>query len=242
MSRLILIVDDDRDMVRTLVDVLHLRGWIAVGAYSGQEAIAEFRRARFDAVLMDIKMPGINGLVAMKTMRAERPDVPVLLMTAYSTRDLILEAEREGALSVMPKPLVLPVVFQRLEGILRKKRSVMIVDDDPDFLRELADQVRESGFNVLEAGGIEAALRRLAAQVPTAILLNLSVSERGSVDALLAVKEISPSVALLLYGGREPTQQESERAFPKGLVDARLRKPFSVDHLIELLDRLISER
>lgn len=241
MSHSILVVDDERDMVSTLVDVLRLRGWDAVGAYSGQEALAAFRGNHFDAVLMDIKMPHIDGVTAMKTMRAERPDVPVLLMTAFSTRDLILEAEREGALSVMPKPLVLPVVLQRLERILKKRRSVLIVDDDPEFLRRLADEVRSQGFNALEAPGIEAALRRLEAQVPAAVLLNLRVGETGPVDALLAIKQVSPSVALILYSGHEPAHLDREAAFPRGLVYARLRKPFTVDRLVEVLDRLIAE-
>ena len=242
MSSPILVVDDDRDMVQTLVDVLRLGGWEVTGAHSGQEAIAAFRRTRFAAVLMDIKMPGMDGVTTMKTMKAERPDVPVLLMTAYSTRDLILDAEREGALSVIPKPLVLPVVLQRLEGILKRKRSVLIVDDDPDSLRSLGEAVRASGFHTLEAPGIEAALRRLEAQVPTAILLHMRVDEAMPSDSLLAIRRVSPSVALILYSGHEPVLKESQRIFPEGLVYARLRKPFTMHRLVELLEKLASER
>jgi len=236
----ILVVDDDRDMVKTLIDVLTVRGWDATGAYSGREAIDAFRRQSFAAVLMDIRMPGIDGLSAMKTMRAERPGIPVLLMTAYSTRDLILDAEREGALSVMPKPLVLPVVLQRLETILRKSRSVLIVDDDAESLSMIAAAVRESGFNALEAPGIDVALRRLEAQVPTAVLLHLRVGSSAPSEMLLAIKRVSPSVALILYAGHEQSPPEGEPAFPEGVVYARLRKPFSVQTLVELLEKVVA--
>ena len=240
MSRRVLVVDDDVDMVRTLVDVLRLHGWEAARAYSGKEAIAEFRRARYAAVLMDIKMPGIDGLTAMRTMRTERPEVPVLLMTAYSTRDLILEAEREGALSVMPKPLVLPVVLQRLEGILRRSQSVLIVDDDPGFLGSLADALRAGGYAALEAPSIDVALRRLEAQVPAAVVLHLHVGDGDPSESALAIKRVSPSVALILYSGNEPALEASQRAFPEGLVFARLRKPFAVERLIGLLEKIVA--
>jgi DNA-binding NtrC family response regulator len=161
-------------------------------------------------------------------------------MTAYSTRDLILEAEREGALSVMPKPLVLPVVLQRLEGTLRRSQSVLIVDDDPGFLRSLADALRSGGYAALEAPSIDVALRRLEAHVPTAVVLHLHLGDAEPSESVLAIKRVSPSVALILYSGQEPAVETSRRGFHEGLVFARLRKPFPVESLTELLDKIVS--
>ena len=83
---------------------------------------------QFDAVLMDIKMPGLDGVAAFKAMKARRPGIRVVLMTAYTAHDLIREAEREGALRVVSKPVDLAAVLPVLEESLSRSRSVLVVD------------------------------------------------------------------------------------------------------------------
>jgi DNA-binding NtrC family response regulator len=94
----VLIVDDDRQMVRTLSDILRLHGWEVHDAYSGEEAIAAVEARNFTAVLMDVRMGGVNGVDAFRAMKRIRPHIRVVLMTAYSASELMAEAEREGAL------------------------------------------------------------------------------------------------------------------------------------------------
>jgi two-component system response regulator FlrC len=118
--RRILIVDDDRQMVETLSDVLRLRGWDPEGAFSGEEAIDVLRRGPFAAVVMDIKMPGIDGVTALKRMRDEWPELPVVLMTAHASKDLIVEAEQAGAARVFPKPVEPAVLLQHLDLTLSR--------------------------------------------------------------------------------------------------------------------------
>ncbi len=101
----ILVVDDDRQMVKTLTAVLQLKGWSTVSAFSGEEAIQTAKAQRFKAVLMDVRMPGINGVEAFREIRQAQPLTPVILMTAYAAHELLAQAEREGALMVLPKPV-----------------------------------------------------------------------------------------------------------------------------------------
>ena len=110
MSRSILIVDDDRDMVRTLCDIFRLRGWETGEAYSGQEAIEAQKEHPFDRVLMDVKMPGVDGVSAHKVIHGLFPELPVILMTAHRVADV----EPTGA-KVIAKPLDLAALFQLLD-------------------------------------------------------------------------------------------------------------------------------
>ncbi len=110
-----LVVDDDRGMVRTLMDVLGLRGWSVDAAHSGEEALAAVGERPYGVVLMDVRMPGIDGVTALKAMRSRRPDQRIILMTAYAAHDLLAEAERAGVLRVLPKPLDLPLLFGMLD-------------------------------------------------------------------------------------------------------------------------------
>ena len=110
MSRRILIVDDDRDMVRTLRDIFRLRGWDTGEAYSGDEAISAQQASAFDSVLMDIKMPGLDGIAAYKSLSRLFPKLPVVLMTAHRVADVEHTSAR-----VVTKPLDLPALFTMLE-------------------------------------------------------------------------------------------------------------------------------
>jgi CheY-like chemotaxis protein len=102
----VLVVDDDRQMVATLCDVLELNGWKAQGAFTGGEALAAIRwPTGFDCILMDIKMPGMDGLAAVKAIRAERPDARIIVMTALAGPDPWKDAQRAGAARVLAKPV-----------------------------------------------------------------------------------------------------------------------------------------
>jgi DNA-binding NtrC family response regulator len=173
-------------------------------------------------------------------MRAERPDLRVLLMTAHATRDLILEAEREGAIRILPKPMGLAALLQALERTLRRSRSVLIVDDDQDFLRTLTDGLRERGFVTVEARSLDAAVRRLESEAPAAVLLHLRINSAQMKESIMAIRNVSSAVALILYSGHTQSLDESETQVPRDWVYARLQKPFAVERLTALLDELLA--
>jgi two-component system response regulator HydG len=111
----ILVVDDDRAMVRTLCDIFRHRGWEAAEAYSGEDAIAAQRKRGYPRILMDIKLAGIDGVAAARAIKAITPDAHIVLMTAHLSRDALDEAARAGAVHVVTKPLDLPALFQLIE-------------------------------------------------------------------------------------------------------------------------------
>ncbi|HEY9229207.1 MAG TPA: response regulator, partial [Gemmatimonadaceae bacterium] len=138
MTRRALVVDDDRTMVRTLADILRINGWDVTPAYSGTAAVDAAARGNYDVVLMDIKMPGMSGVAAFKAMKLLQPKLRVILMTAYAGDDQIVEAEREGVLDVMPKPVNIPLLLSVLTQALSRQQPVLVVDQDQAFLKTLS--------------------------------------------------------------------------------------------------------
>lgn len=118
-QRRILIVDDNHEMVASLQDIVAIRGWASDSAYSGEEAVLKFCENGYDAVLMDIRMPGMNGVDAFLHMKERRPETPVILMTAYTSHQLVDKASAEGVVDVLGKPVSLQVLFELLERIER---------------------------------------------------------------------------------------------------------------------------
>jgi two-component system response regulator MprA len=116
MSRRILVVDDDDAMVRTLCDILRTRGWEPDGAHSGEEAVAIVCADGYTNVLMDIRMPGMDGVAACKTMKncGRSPAPRVVLMTAHTAPELLDAARRDGT-HVVTKPIDMPALLEYLQ-------------------------------------------------------------------------------------------------------------------------------
>lgn len=101
----ILVVDDDQGMVDTLSDILEEKGFRVGRASDGYTAIEMIKSNGIDMVLMDIKMPGMNGIETFKKLKEIKPDIKVIMMTAYAVEDLIEEARRLNAYVCLNKPL-----------------------------------------------------------------------------------------------------------------------------------------
>jgi CheY-like chemotaxis protein len=115
----VLVVDDDMGTLETLADILRSNAYEVGLAESGSAAVAAVQRTRYAAVLMDLLMPGLTGVEAMRMIRASAPDTKVIIMTAFTHDALVEDAEREGALAVVPKPLQLDQVLSLLARATR---------------------------------------------------------------------------------------------------------------------------
>jgi CheY-like chemotaxis protein len=105
-------------MVDTLCDILELHGWEAVRAHDGEEAVRVAARERVPVVLMDIRMPRMNGVDAMIEIKRRAPSVEVLLVTANAAEELMQRAERHGVARILRKPVDVPVLLSLLERLL----------------------------------------------------------------------------------------------------------------------------
>ena len=108
-------VDDDRSMVGTLCVILGMHGWRTSGGYDGEAAADLAEAGEVDVVLMDVIMPRMNGVDAMRAIISRRPDTRVILMTAYAPHDLIAKAEQQGVFRVLAKPVQLPNLLSLLD-------------------------------------------------------------------------------------------------------------------------------
>jgi CheY-like chemotaxis protein len=101
----VLIVDDEPNMLRTLADILRDEGFEVSTAASGEEAVAMCGKNEYGVVLMDVRMPGIDGMEAFRRIRRERRSVPVVMMSAYTVDHLLNDALKEGVVAFVQKPL-----------------------------------------------------------------------------------------------------------------------------------------
>jgi CheY-like chemotaxis protein len=101
----VLVVDDERNMRTTLSDILAEEGFEVSTAESGERAVKICRHQPFDAVLMDVRMPGIDGIEASRRIRRIQGNIRVIIMSAYSVDHLMEETPGEGMIAFLRKPL-----------------------------------------------------------------------------------------------------------------------------------------
>lgn len=233
--RRILIVDDEVLMVRTLSDILRMKGWQVEGAHAGEEAIERLKTASFDAVLMDVRMGGMTGVDALRVIHQEHPELPVMLMTAYSTAELLAEAERQGAVRILSKPVVVSGLLDMLETITDPPRRVLVVDDNRNFLATLADILQSHGYAALRADTLNSALALLEERAPGVVLLDMRLDGVDAETSVVAIRRASPSVVLILYSGSDAALAHTTTTDIGETVYATLRKPFPPEDLLQLL-------
>ena len=112
--RAALVVDDDPAMRKLLAGILEDDGWTIQTADNGKSALARLSENDFDVVLSDLKMPEMDGMELLKNLRMKRPDLPVVVLTAYGSVTGAVEAMKIGAFDFLTKPLPEPESLRKV--------------------------------------------------------------------------------------------------------------------------------
>lgn len=119
----ILIIDDEAPLRQTLARILQRAGYEVTTAESGELALSLIASTDFDLVYMDLRMPGMPGLQALKLIHASHPDLPVVLFTAQPDLNSAVEALRLGATDYLLKPLQPQILMERTQAILAEQEK-----------------------------------------------------------------------------------------------------------------------
>jgi CheY-like chemotaxis protein len=114
----ILIVDDDADTCSNMADVLGDLGYVVHAAECGDAALAKARQQPYDLGLLDLRMPGMDGLTLCRHLRQLHPRMTTMIVTAYAGGSLEAEARDAGARHVVLKPIDFPVLLTLVERAL----------------------------------------------------------------------------------------------------------------------------
>jgi two-component system nitrogen regulation response regulator NtrX len=116
----ILVIDDEAAIRDSLKMILEYEDYQFMGAASGQEGLATIQRERPDAVLLDIKMPGMDGMDVLRKLRTSDETLPVVMISGHGTTATAVEAIRLGAIDFLDKPLSSERVIVTLQNVLKQ--------------------------------------------------------------------------------------------------------------------------
>ena len=116
----VLLADDDPGILETTADILRTAGFDVTAVVDGKLAAAAARRDRFDMIVLDVMMPGLNGVETVDEIRRTDPGARFVIITAYTDSELVDDVRRRGISDVFFKPLDVAVLLGRLESIRRE--------------------------------------------------------------------------------------------------------------------------
>ncbi len=238
----ILVVDDNEEFCRNVVDILELKGYQAASAYDGLKALELVKQNGFDLVLMDVKMPVMDGVETFKKIKEIVPDISVIMITAFAVEDLIREALREGAFGYLKKPLDFDLLFELIEKSIGDGALILVADDDRGFCANVKDILIGKGYRISVVYDGGSAVQRARENNFDIMLLDMRMPVLNGLETYLAVRNMRPDVvAIVITGYSAEVSNEVERAIQESAYTC-LEKPIDMDNLVLLLEKIKEQK
>jgi len=114
-------VDDEADFLETLIKRLKKRGLEVSGVKNGQEALKVLHERSFDVVILDVKMPGMDGIEVLRHIKEEFPNVEVIMLTGHANVEVAIQGMELGAFDYLMKPMDIDELVFKVEDAHKKK-------------------------------------------------------------------------------------------------------------------------
>jgi len=234
----ILIVDDNKELCANLSDILEMEKYEVFTAYDGFQALEKTKKESFDLVLMDIKMPAMNGVETFKKLKNIEPKTPVIMMTAFAMDELVKDALREGAFGCIRKPIDFDKLFNLIEMAIPDGSLIMIVDDNENVCNNLHDILTDQGYRVDIAGDGKTAICKAKENNFDIIILDLNLPILNGLETYLSIRKFRPNVIVIVITGHREDMDDLVKNLSSMNIYTVLDKPLDMDHFINMLNSI----
>lgn len=236
----ILIVDDEKEFCESTSDILEAKGYEVESESSGPAAIAKVKEKTFDVILMDIKMPVMNGVETFKQIKKISPKTIVIMITAFSVEALIKEALEEGAFGCLRKPLEIDKLVEQIEQV-KDGMLVLLTDNDPGTRETFKDVLESKGYKISTAATGEDAIK-IATERPQDILfIDMKLPTLNGFEVYLEIKKINPkSITVIISAYGVDMKNLIDKALKKGAYTF-INKPLDMDKILLLIKKISKE-
>jgi CheY-like chemotaxis protein len=227
-----LFVDDNVEFAENLVEIVQDCGAECEMASGGAEAVERVRRTRFDAIVTDMRMPGMGGAAVVHEIRRVDPGLPAIVLTAHAGDADLASARREGLLAVLTKPAPIERLLGLL-GVARRDGLLAVLEDDVSLLDNLTEALRLRGFAAVTASSV-LDTERLGPVRPFAALVDLRLPGGPDGEAVRRLEARFPGLPLLVVTANPGTEPAHRKAI--------FQKPFDTSALLAAVEEIHRER
>jgi len=239
----LLLVDDEVEFLEAVRPGLSRRGFHVSLAESGHAALQHLTSEDFDVVVLDVKMPGIDGVDTFREIKRLAPSVPVILLTGHGSIQQAFETSREGVYDYLAKPcdvdrlatVVRQAVADRAAATTSSGPTVgdvrlLLVDDDRDFVESVAPALERRGVIVTTALDGATALARAAESQFDVAVVDVRMPDLDGLTVLNRLRASDPLLEVIVLTGH-PAVDDVRRGLKEGAFDY-LTKPQRVEDLL----------
>jgi DNA-binding NtrC family response regulator len=228
-----LVVDDDDSVRLTLVANLDLDGFHVADVATAEAALALLDEETFDVVLSDVRMPGMGGVGLVTELRNRHPEVPVVMMTAFSNEESIAGAYGAGVFTVLRKPFDVEHVVRTLQRALRRP-IVLIIDDIETVASTTVDALRSIGLRATAAFDGRSALEVVREESVDVCVTDLVMPEMSGIELFAHLRAEDPEIAVIVCSGVNESEGMMRDAASSGAYRC-LRKPIEPSLLARVI-------
>jgi DNA-binding NtrC family response regulator len=242
----ILMVDDEVEFLEATSRALRRRGFEVYTATDGRAALEVLARQAVAVAVLDVRMPGINGLELFGRIKVNCPDLPVVMLTGHGNVQQAFQTSREGVFEYLTKPCEvekLADVVRRAAGAhdaaaaegddsaLEGPVRLLFVDDEVEFLESLAPALARRGMDVTPAATPELALGYAADQLFDVALVDMKMPGMDGLTLARHLRARQPLLEVVMLTGH-PTMGQAFEAVKEGAFDF-LMKPLAVEAIVD---------
>jgi DNA-binding response OmpR family regulator len=248
--RKVLVVDDDPEIRNLLYRILTKENYQVVTMPSGQAALDYLKKERPDVILLDQRMPGMDGLETIKKIREFDKDMPTIMLTGYGTGDMEIAALKLGINDFLRKGTSAPKLLKTMDEVIERQKAlqagkqpkqpggkILVVDDEADIRRLMERFLQRQGYTVSQASSGEEALEILKKgdYKPDLILMDVKMSGMDGLITLKEIRKINADLGVIIVSG-EADASIKQQALELGALDY-IFKPVDLE-LLQLTIRI----
>jgi len=244
-KKTVLIVDDDRIIREQLARELKRNFFQTFLAADGKTALETFSKEEIEILLLDIKLPDMDGLEILETVKENKPDCEVIVITGFGTQEIAIQSLRRGAIDYIEKPIrmdELTTALGRAQEKLAEKeklpyiiKTVLVIDDEVVIVKLLETFLESQGYQTFRAHSGEEGLNIIENNKIDVVIADIRLDGISGLDVLEKVKADKPDCEVIIITGFG-TQEIAIQALRRGAIDY-IEKPIRMDELTTALRR-----
>jgi len=245
-KKTVLIVDDDKLLREELAKDLKRSFFNVLEASDGMTALELINEEKVDIMLLDVKLPDMDGLELLKRVKRQRPDCEVIVITGFGSEDIAIQSLREGAIDYLEKPIKIDdltaAVGRAHEKVSQReavpyKGVILVIDDDEEVLKRLKIFLEKEEFSVFTSSGGQEGLDIIEQNKIDVIISDIKMKDMNGIEVLQKAKGIYRDIEGIMVTGYTDGELaiQSLRA---GAMDY-IHKPVNLDELLLSINRAI---
>jgi two-component system NtrC family sensor kinase len=238
-TRTVLIVDDDKIIREQLAKELKRNFFNTLLAADGKTALEKLSENKVDILILDIKLPDMDGLEVLQKVKEKTPGCEVIVVTGFGTREIAVQSLRRGAIDYIDKPLDMEDLFAALGRAQEKlsekeelsyENTILVIDDEEVIVKRLKKFLEKEGYAVFTALNGKEGLAVIASNKIDVVITDIRMGDMDGIEVIQKAKKLYRDIEGIVVTGH--TDQElTVRSLRAGASDY-ITKPINLDTLL----------